>query len=130
MGVRLSDLKDPSFPKTFLAGNILVLSIHTVGVMAAVYAGAGLDGGAARAATLLSSVVNGVATITLSLLVDPTLARITDHCVKGSRDPRHIRCAAVFLLGGMFLGTLLSQLFFLPAAWVIAQGARIVAAIM
>lgn len=124
LGVRPKDLR--GFPKVFLIGNVLVLSVHSVGLMAAIFAGASLDPAAARAAVLLSSVVNGVATITLSLVVDPTLAGITDDCVKDKRDPHHIRVAAVGLLLGMFLGTILSQLVFTPATWVVVKGALLV----
>lgn len=119
LGVRWSDLR--KIPWFFLIGNVVVLSIHSMGTMAAICAGAQLhdNPGAARSATLLSSVVNGVATIMLSLVVDPTLAGITDQCAENTRDSSHIRAAAVFLLGGMLAGTLLSQLIFSPAVWFI-----------
>ena len=119
LGVRLADVR--KIPWHFLVGNVVVLSIHSMGMLAAVCAGAQLydNPGAARAATLLSSVVNGVATIMLSLVVDPTLARITDQCTQDRREASHIRVAAVFLLSGMLLGTLISQIIFSPAVWFI-----------
>jgi hypothetical protein len=119
LGVRLSDLR--KLPWFFLIGNVVVLSIHSMGTMAAICAGAQLhdNPGAARSATLLSSVVNGVATIMLSLVVDPTLAGITDKCASEKLDSSHIRAAAVFLLGGMLVGTLISQVIFSPAVWFI-----------
>lgn len=128
-GVRLTDMNQ--IPRAFIFGNLFVISIYTIGVMAAIYAGARLNAGPpeeqelARAATLLSSVVNGLATIMLSVIVDPTSALITDQCVKGERPERHIYIMAVFLLASMLLGTLLSQAFFLPATWVIIEGARV-----
>jgi hypothetical protein len=127
LGVRLADLRQPNFPRTFLYGNVLVLSVHSVGLMAAIYAGAelGPEHPASGAATLLSSVVNGVATITLSLVVDPTLARVTDQCVSGQRDPAQIRTAAVFLLLGMLVGTVLAQVVFRPASSLISFGSQI-----
>lgn len=126
MGVTLADLR--SLPHGFLWGNILVVSVYTVGVMAAIYAGAELSDNLKRTATLLSSVVNGVATITLSLVVDPTSALITDQTVSGVRPLRHIYAMAVFLIGGMLLGTLLSQVLFWPAIRVIEGGARLLQA--
>ncbi|MFN8608604.1 MAG: DUF2837 family protein [Vulcanimicrobiota bacterium] len=126
LGVRPSDLK--RIPNFFLIGNVLVLSIHTMGMFAAVCAGAYLRStseSAASAATLLSSVVNGVATITLSLVVDPTSSRITDQCEREQRAMIDIKATAVFLLLGMFFGTVLSQVFFTPARWVIQFSAVI-----
>lgn len=120
-GVKLSEIKE--LPQGFLWGNLLVISIHTVGVMAAIYAGAQNDE-LARTATLLSSVVNGLATITLSIIVDPMCALITDQTVKGERPGRHIYIMAVVLLFGMLFGTLLAQVVFKPAVWVIDLGAQ------
>lgn len=121
-GVRPAELKE--LPQGFLWGNLVVISIHTVGVMAAIYAGAQNDD-LARTATLLSSVVNGLATITLSIIVDPMCSLITDQAVKGERPVRHIYVMAVVLLLGMLVGTLLAQLVFGPAVWLIGLGAQI-----
>lgn len=129
VGVRLADLNQ--IPRAFVYGNLFVVSVYTIGLMAAIYAGACLSAGSAeeqelaRAATLLSSVVNGVATIMVSVIVDPTSAFITDQCVKGDRPERHIYIMAVFLLASTLAGTVLSQAFFLPATSVIIGGARI-----
>jgi len=116
LGVKLSDLKE--IPKNFLIANILVISVHTVGVMAATYASA-LMPEYARTATLLSSIVNGVATILLGIVVDPTCALITDQAVAKKRPEKHVRIMAVYLVGGMFLGTLLSQVIFIPCVYII-----------
>jgi len=112
-GVRLMDLK--LIPRSFLIGNVLVISVHTVGVMAATYASA-LYPEFARTATLLSSVVNSVATIVLSMVVDPITALITDEAVAGKRPLQHVKIMAVYLAAGTLLGTLLSQVIFVPAA--------------
>lgn len=127
LGVRLKDMG--RIPRPFLLGNVIVLAVHSVGTMAAIHAGAQLhdNHSAASAATLLSSVVNGVATIMLGLVVDPTLARITDQCKQEKREELDIRVAAVFLLGGMLVGTLLSQVVFVPASWFIQKCAVMLA---
>lgn len=122
-GITLADVR--RLPQGFLWGNVLVLAVHTIGVMAAIYAGAQLSESLSRTATLLSSVVNGVATITLSVIVDPTTARITDRCVDGERPEKDIYAMALALMAGMFVGTLFSQLLLTPAAWVIAAGAHL-----
>lgn len=141
MGISLADRK--RIPNFFLIGNVLVLSIHTMGSFAAVCAGAHLSAAAANlvqagqdnhlmlaaagAATMLSSVVNGVATITLSLVVDPATSRITDQCRHDKRPVRDIKTTAFFLMLGMLAGTLLAQAFFVPARLLIQQCAVMLA---
>ncbi len=121
-GVRLKDLWE--LPQSFIWGNVFVTSVTTVGVISAIYAGAQLSGHLARTATLLSSVVNGLATITLSIVVSPMAALITDQCAADERPRKHIYSMTVFLMLGMLLGTLLSQLLFGPATWFIIEVAR------
>lgn len=125
LGVRVSDFQ--TLPKSFLIGNVLVLSVHSVGVMAAIYAGAELGEGFSRTATYLSSVVNGLATITLGMVVDPTTALIADNCLSSKRPEKDIKTTAVGLLFGMLLGTLIAQVVFMPAVWVIELAAKIMA---
>lgn len=115
-GVRFSDIK--LIPRNFLIYNIIVISIHTVGVLAATFASAFREN-YARQVTLLSGVVNGIATILMSIVVDPMASLITDQAVAGQRPKRHVEIMAVFLGGGMFLGTILSQLIFMPSVYFI-----------
>jgi len=122
LGVKLSHIRD--IPKPFLIFNVLVISIHTVGVMAATYASA-LMPEFARTATLLSSIVNGVATILIGIVVDPACAVITDQAVSGKRPLGHVKTMALFLIAGMFLGTLLSQVIFIPCVYIIKIASQI-----
>lgn len=123
LGINASSVR--RLPRLFLIGNLVVISIHTVGVMAAVYAGT-LYPEFKRTATLLSSVVNGFATIALAILVDPKVALITDDTIEGRRSMDEMRAMAVLLLAGTFLGTLVSQLLFLPSAHLIGWVAWLV----
>lgn len=123
MGVTLADIK--RLPKGFLIGNVLVISIHTCGVVAAIYAGAELSENLGRTALLLSAVVNGLATITLSIIVDPMVARITDECVDGKRSEKDIRAAALSLIVGMLAGTLLAQILLYPASKMVGFAAQV-----
>lgn len=126
-GVLFSDLK--LLPKSFLLANIFVIGIHVIGVLAAIQAGAELTGHLARTATLLSSVINGAATILGSVIVDPTAAKITDEAVNGKRSLHEVEAMAVFLCLGSILGTILSQLLFIPSVKIIILGAKILGAI-
>lgn len=122
MGVKLSDIRE--IPKSFLIFNVFVISIHTVGVMAATYASA-LMPEFARTATLLSSIVNGVATILIGIVVDPTCALITDQAVAEKRPLKHVKTMALFLIAGMFFGTILSQAIFIPCVHIIKIASQI-----
>lgn len=121
-GITKADLG--RIPKMFIYANVFVIAIHTVGVVASIYAGFGLDN-LGRTATLLSSVVNGFATIALGLIVDPTTAVITQETMDGKRPTKDIYAMGILLIASMLIGTLASQLLLEPAKWVIAQGASI-----
>ena len=103
-------------PKTFLILNVLMVSIYAIGVLSSLYAGARVPGYRVTA-TQLSGIVNGIATILLTLLVDPTCALITDQAIKGKRKEDDVRTMVYYIIAGRVLGTLLiSQLIFLPAS--------------
>lgn len=123
LGVKLKDINQ--IPKPFLYSNIIVVSIHTVGVLAATFASA-LRPEFARQAATLSGVVNGVATILLGIIVDPIASLITDQAVAGQRPHNHVKIMAVFLIAGMFLGTILSQLIFMPCVYIIKWCSEII----
>lgn len=110
-------------PKAFLWANVIVLAFITVGQIAAIYAGAALSPSVARTTTLLSPLINGVATITASLLVDPTCSILVDQAGKGQRSLAEIETMTFWLALGTVAGTLISQIVFMPAAWAISQGA-------
>jgi len=103
-------------PKTFLILNLLMVSIYAIGVLSSLYAGARVPEYRVTA-TQLSGIVNGIATILLTLLVDPTCALITDQAIKGKRKEDDVRTMVFYIIAGRVLGTLLiSQLIFLPAS--------------
>lgn len=117
-------------PKGFLIGNVVVLTFLTVGQLAAIYAGAALAPEVARTATLLSPLINGVATITLSIIVDPGCATIVDDAIKGEREMEDVETMTFWLALGSVVGTSMAQLLFLPGAWFIGEIAKIVGEIL
>lgn len=111
-----SHLSIDGIPKTFLILNVLMVSIYAIGVLSSLYAGA-LIPEYRVTATMLSGIVNGIATILLTLLIDPTCAWITDQAVRGKRSEDDVRAMVFYIVLGRVVGTLLiSQLIFLPAA--------------
>ncbi|MBE3585553.1 MAG: lipid II flippase Amj family protein [Thermoanaerobacter sp.] len=116
-----------NIPLTFFMAHTIVIGIWTTGVLSALYAGALLPEYRSTA-SLLSGVVNGVATILSAMIVDPTAAMITDQALRGIRDQRDIRQMVYYLCLTRVLGTILAQVFFLPAAHLIKETAIIIAA--
>ena len=110
MNVKLKDIN--KIPKNFIYANIIVIAFHTIGVISATFASASYPD--ARGVTLLSSVINGVATILLSILVDPATALVTEETISERRPFEHIKITAVFLSLGTVIGTILSQFIFVP----------------
>jgi hypothetical protein len=103
-----------NLPKGFLILNTVVTSVYTIGVLCSLLAGAYLPT-MRSTAIQLSGIVNGIATILLTLFVDPAGARITDQAYHSQRSHDDVFSVVFFLQMGRLFGTLvLAQLFFKP----------------
>jgi hypothetical protein len=111
-------------PRKLLIANVLVTAVYSIGVLAAYYASV-LNLKARTTAVGLSGIINGIGTILFTLLVDPTSAIITDQAAKGERTLAEVRSLIFYLAITAIIGTLLSQLILYPAAWIIAEAARL-----
>jgi Amj-like protein len=112
-----------NLPKGFLIWNVVVMGFWVTGPLSAYYAGVQLHSSMATAISL-SGLITGVATVTLTLIVDPTAALITDQAAAGKRSIDDLKAMLVYLVLTTIVGTLLSQLLLGPAASVIAYVAR------
>jgi hypothetical protein len=93
-----------------------MVSIYAIGVLCSLMAGA-LIPTYRVTATQLSGIVNGIATILFTLMVDPIAAHITDQSARGKRKEGDVRTVVFYIVLGRVVGTLiLSQLLFLPGA--------------
>ncbi len=124
--LKLAATRKLAIPKTFLLLNIVVTGVYTTGVLSAIYAGA-LFPSYRSTATLLSAVVNGIATILAATVVDPTAAAITDQAVRGDRDEEDVKQMALYLTVTRIFGTVLAQLIFVPAAHLVKFAASLLA---
>lgn len=126
---RLSMLRGVSLknlPKRFLILNGLVASIYSIGVLASLLAGAYLPDLRATAIQL-SGIVNGLATILFTLMVDPAGARITDQAVHGNRSASDVKSVVVFLLLSRMIGLLvIAQIILTPATRYIMSITRLI----
>lgn len=122
----LKDIHYKNIPHGFLYLNICVVGIYAVGVLASLYAGALLPDMRATAVQL-SGIVNGMATILLALMVDPSGAYITDQAVRGKRPINDVRTMIFYLLSGRLIATaILAQLIFIPSTEYIIYVAKFI----
>lgn len=105
--------------------NIFATALWTVGVLAAIYAGAIAPEFRVTAATL-SSIINGVATILLFVIVDPYLAALTDDVVHGKETESRFRRVVVWMIASRLAGTVLAQLLLVPSAYIIVWTANVI----
>jgi hypothetical protein len=96
-------------PYQFLVYNIFVTCFYSIGVMSTVLA-ASVDHSVAGTAILLSGIVNGIATMTLFIIVDPPAAVVVENCISGTRPVSHVKTMNVSLTTTRLLGCLLALL--------------------
>jgi len=112
-------------PLKLFIGNVIVTGIYAIGVVASYYASI-IQPEVVRTALSASGLVNGIATISFALIVDPTSAFLVDQAAKGERPVEQIRSMVFYLALTAIVGTLLSQLILYPAAILIGDAAKII----
>ena len=112
-------------PKTIILLNIIASSITYVGVLSVIYAGV-LAPDLAGTCALMSSWINGIATIILFIFIDPYISMLTDDVIKGKCTELQFHRTIIFIVSGLIIGTLLAQLLLVPAAKLIAILASII----
>lgn len=122
----LKGLHFKNIPHGFIYLNIFVVGIYAIGVLASLFAGALLPDLRATAVQL-SGIVNGMATIMLALMVDPSGAYITDQAVRGKRPLDDVKTMIFYLLIGRVVATaVVAQLIFIPSTKYIMYVAQVI----
>ena len=116
---------DNQFPWRIFVLNILAVAILTIGVLSAVYASY-LNPDYRSTASNLSAFVNGFATILMFVFIDPHLSSMTDDVTLGKCSEATFRKYIVYMTIARFLGTLLAQILFLPAAKFLSWTATVI----
>jgi len=106
-----------------LGMNSLAVALWTVGVFAALYAGA-LEPSLRVTCATLSSIINGIATVMMFLVLDPQLSLLTDDALRHRLSEGSFRSAVASLLGARFVGVVLAQFLLVPSALLICYVAR------
>ncbi|KHE72128.1 lipid II flippase Amj family protein [Halobacillus sp. BBL2006] len=113
-GVSLKDM-----PKRLFFINMMVTAIYTIGVLSALYAGL-LAPERSNTAVLASGMINGVATILLSVFVDPKISVMADNVIRKKGSYSTLKNVSIMMVTSRLLGTMVAQLLFIPGAKYIA----------
>jgi Alternate to MurJ len=111
----LENLRYKNIPKRLLLINVFITGIYTIGVLSAYY-GSTLSPANRVAISSSSGMINGIASILLTMFIDPKAAMITDEATRGKREYGDVKALVIMLIGTKLLGTLLGQLLLIPAA--------------
>ncbi|TVY05519.1 lipid II flippase Amj family protein [Paenibacillus cremeus] len=115
----LMRLRVGGIPKRLLVLNTAVTGIYTVGVLSSLYASY-LVPAHALAASQSSGLINGIATILLTIFIDPRVALLSDKAMAGKVRTSEMNKMFGLLMLSRLAGTVLAQLLLLPGAAVIA----------
>jgi len=104
--------------KRFIILNIVVTAIYTVGVLSALYA-AFLVPELSTTASQSSGLINGIATILLTIFIDPQIGLITDKAINNEQYRDQLGRIYNVLMLSRLVGTLLAQVILIPASYFI-----------
>lgn len=116
---RISQYRYLGISKKFIILNILVTSFYTVGVLSSLYA-AHLLPQFSTTASQASGIINGIATILLTVFIDPQLGLITDKALTNEEHRNQLGRIYVLLMTTRFIGTMVAQFVLLPASYFIS----------
>lgn len=115
----LSRFRIRGVPKRLLLLNCLGTAIYTTSILSVLYAALLVP--EYTATVLMSSgLINGFATIFMTILVDPQVALLTDKALQGEASHDSIRQMYLWLMISRFFGTILAQFLLIPAAYWVA----------
>jgi hypothetical protein len=122
---RISQFRYLGIPKKFILLNVIVTAIYTVGVLSTLYA-AHLLPQIGITASQASGMINGIATIILTVFIDPQLGLITDKALNSEEHRTQLGKVYVVLMTTRFMGTMLAQFLFIPAAYFIGMIVKLI----
>lgn len=112
-----------TIPKRLFVINVIISAIFTVGVISSIYASL-LVPKYGQAALMSSGIINGIATILLSLFIDPKASVLADRVVKEPSVYIYLKSYSLTMVSSKLVGTVVAQLLFIPAAYYVAWFAK------
>lgn len=115
----LVDIKLNDIPIRLFIVNMIITAIYTIGRLSALYASLMVP---ERASTsiMASGLINGMATILLTIFIDPKISILADDVINQRGSYTNLKAVSLMMIASRLLGTLLAQLFFIPGAEYIA----------
>jgi hypothetical protein len=114
VGIKLKDI-----PIRLFIINMVITAIYTIGVLSALYASL-IAPERASTSIMASGLINGVATILLTIFIDPKISILADDVINQRGNYTNLKAVSLMMITSRLLGTLLAQLFFIPGAEYIA----------
>lgn len=112
-------LRIGGIPKRIMLINMVVTGVYTACVLATLYATL-LNPQYATTSNQLTGLINGIATILLTVLLDPQIAVLTERSLQQENGVETMNKTFGWLMISRFFGTLLAQVFLIPFANIIA----------
>lgn len=112
-----------TIPKRLFVINVIITAVFTIGVLSSIYASM-LVPKYSQAALMSSGIINGIATILLTLFIDPKASVLADRVMKKQSDYIYLKSYSLTMVSSKLLGTILAQLLFIPAAYYVAWFAK------
>ncbi|KZZ83078.1 lipid II flippase Amj family protein [Bacillus sp. SJS] len=120
----LNGITFKTIPKRIFVINILISAVFTVGVLSSIYASELVPEKYSQAALMSSGIINGVATILLTLFIDPKASVLADRVSKKQEGYIYLKSYSLTMVSSKLIGTVAAQALFLPAAWYVAWFAK------
>ena len=125
VSTNITKIKYKKLPVKIIIFNLIAVSLITVGSLAPIYAGRIAPDLRATCITL-SSIINGTATVLMSIFIDPQLSIMTDEVIEGKCTEEDFRSCVVAMVGSKSIGTFASILLLIPASYLIVFMAQII----
>ena len=125
VATNITKIKYKRLPIKIIIFNMIAVSLITVGTLSPIYAGSIAPDLRATCITL-SSTINGVATVLMSIFIDPHLSIMTDEVIDGKCSEEDFRSCVIAMVGSKCIGTFVSLLLLVPLAYLIVFIAKVI----
>ena len=98
---------------------MLITAIYTIGVLSALFASL-IAPERASTSIMASGLINGVATILLTIFIDPKISILADDVINQRGSYTNLKGASLMMVVSRLFGTILAQFLFIPGAEYIA----------